>query len=313
MRSGREWAALAVGLLALAGCDSLEPEVTGALEAAALERHLDVLADDSLYGRGAGSVYERRAAEYIRDEFVRYGLEPGAGDYFQEFSFGAGLQSQNVLGVLPGAGTLGSEWVIVGAHYDHLGWEQVTPDSIEVYNGADDNASGTALLLELARYLGHYYTLGEGAGHDRRSIMFHAYGAEEEGLLGSVHFCNNPTVIFENLAAMVDLDMVGRLRDDILVVNGAAAVPAWEAVLEGANTSELVLGFSDARLFGSDHVCFHRSDRPAIMLYTRSHSEYHTPADDVWLINLNGMLRVGELALGVLQHVATDREWPATP
>jgi hypothetical protein len=308
MRSGREWAALLLGVALLSGCDSVEPVVTDPLDAEALERHLEFLADDSLYGRGAASIYERRAAEYVRDEFASYGLDPGAGDYFQEFSFGGG-QSQNVVGVLPGAGSLGSQWVIVGAHYDHLGWNQVTPDSIEIFNGADDNASGTAMLLELARLLSHYFTDGEGAGRDRRSIMFHAYGAEEEGLVGSIYFCNNPTLTFDNIAAMVDLDMVGRLRGDVLIVNGAAAVPAWEPVLRAANSGSLELAFRDDRLYGSDHVCFHQSGRPAIMLFTGLHGEYHTAADDVWLINMAGMLRIGGLAAGVVQQVATDPDW----
>ena len=313
MRSGREAAALLAGLVLLVGCDSVEPEITASLDGTALERHIAFLADDSLYGRGAGSVYERVAAEYVRDEFVRYGLEPGAGDFLQEFTFHDTLQSQNVLGVLPGAGSLGSEWVIVGAHYDHLGWQRVSPDSIVVYNGADDNASGTALMLELARYLSDYYLRGVGAGRERRSFMFHAYGAEEEGLIGSIYFCNNPTVIMDNLAAMVNLDMVGRLRDNLLIVNGAASVPAWELVLAFANESGLGISFRDERLYGSDHVCFHERGRPAIFLYTGSHDEYHTAADDAWLINIDGMLQVGELALDALHSVATAPGWPGTP
>ncbi len=313
MRSGREGAALIVGLALLAGCDAVEPEITPSLDGAALERHIAFLADDSLYGRGAGSAYEREAAEYIRDEFISYGLEPGAGAYFQDFTFDDTLQSQNVLGVLPGAGSLGHEWVIVGAHYDHLGWQRVSADSIVVYNGADDNASGTALLLELARHLSEYYLHGVGAGQERRSFMFHAYGAEEEGLLGSFYFCNNPTLIMDNLAAMVNLDMVGRLRDNLLIVNGAASVPAWELVLAFANEPALGISFQDERLYGSDHVCFHQRGRPAIFFYTGTHDEYHTASDDPWLINIEGMLRVGELALGALHSVATAPGWPGAP
>ncbi len=313
MRLGREGAALLMGLALLAGCDAVEPELTPSLDGAALERHIAFLADDSLYGRGAGSAYEREAAAYIRDEFVRYGLEPGAGDYFQDFTLHDTLQSQNVLGVLPGAGSLGHEWVIVGAHYDHLGWQRVSADSIIVYNGADDNASGTALLLELARYLSQYYLEGVGAGRERRSFMFHAYGAEEEGLLGSFYFCNNPTVILDNLAAMVNLDMVGRLRNNLVIVNGAASVPAWELVLAFANEPALGISFQDERLYGSDHVCFHQRGRPAIFLYTGTHDEYHTASDDAWLINIEGMVRVGELALGTLHSVATAPGWPGAP
>jgi Zn-dependent M28 family amino/carboxypeptidase len=143
--------------------------------------------------------------------------------------------------------------------------------------------------------------------------MFHAYGAEEEGLLGSFYFCNNPTVIMDNVAAMVNLDMVGRLRDNLLIVNGAASVPGWELVLAFANEPALGISFRDESLYGSDHVCFNQRGRPAIFLYTRTHDEYHTAADDPWLINVEGMLRVGELALGALQSVATASGWPGTP
>ncbi len=301
---------LGLGVAALTGCESVGPEPTEPLSEAALVGHLEFLADDSIYGRSAGSVYERRAAEYIRDEFIEYGLTPGVSGYLQVFTFDDSLESQNVIGMLPGEGALGHEWVIVGAHYDHLGWAQVSPDSIVVFNGADDNASGTALLLELARFMSHYYVQGVGAGRDRRSFMFHAYGAEEAGLLGSIHFCQNPVVLLGQVAAMVDLDMVGRMQNDQVIVNGAASVPAWRTVLDLANTPSLTLLYDDVGLRGSDHVCFHVSGRPAVFLTTGLHPEYHTPWDDVWLIDLDGMLRVGELTLGVLEQVATAEDWP---
>ena len=135
------------------------------------------------------------------------------------------LPSQNVLGVIPGQGSLSGQWVILGAHYDHVGFTQVTPDSIVIYNGADDNASGTSLLLELARYLGHYFTQGVARSLDRRSLMFQAFGAEEVGLRGSRYFVDNPTVSIDSIAAMVNLDMIGRMRANRVTAHGAARWP----------------------------------------------------------------------------------------
>jgi hypothetical protein len=147
-----------------------------AITEAALLGHLNVLAADGLRGRRAGSDYERQAAEYIRGEFMEYGLELGALDYFQSFPITravdgqTGLISQNVLGVLPGQGALATQWVIVGGHYDHLGWQN-DGGSVVVYNGADDNASGTAAVMEVARYLSQYTGLRRRGGRTHRLLL----------------------------------------------------------------------------------------------------------------------------------------------
>ena len=190
-----------LALLPLASCDFLSsPESADRLSESAILSHLNYLASDNMFGRLYGTEYERRAAEYVRDRFIDYGLEPGVPGYFQDFDISvpvmppAGLESQNVLGVIPGHGDLADEWVVVGAHYDHLGWIQVGDDSVEVLNGADDNASGTSLMLEIARFMREYAASGGTGDAGRRSIMFQAYGAEELGMVGSYHFCENPTV-----------------------------------------------------------------------------------------------------------------------
>lgn len=274
--------------------------------------HLDFLAADSLLGRRAGSRDERRAAEYIRDRFVEYGLEPGAPGYLQGFGISApvdgraGLESQNVIGILPGRGATASEWVIVGAHYDHLGVQR--SDSSVVFNGADDNGSGTALLLEIARRLSEGYADGLEAGANRRSLMFQAYGAEEVGLVGSTYFCSWPTVPMEDITAMVNLDMVGRLRGDQLEVIGTSSSDEWTGVLRDANTGSLSFRFSDEVLNRSDQYCFYQRRKPVLFLHTGLHAEYHTPADDVRLINESGMVKIGALALRVLDDLVSRSE-----
>ncbi len=284
------------------GCDSVSPEVGEPPTDSMLLSHLEFLASDSLFGRRAGSAYELKAAEYIQREFARYGLEPGAPAYFQsfEFDFGNVLTSQNVLGVLPGRGHLAGQWAILGAHYDHLGFEQVTGDSIVVYNGADDNASGTALMLEVARYLSDYFTHSEEAERNRRSIMFLAFGAEELGLVGSWHFVQNPTIPLDSLVAMVNLDMVGRLQAGALNVLGGQTAGVWQTIVGDANDENVPIRYDRGPLDRNDQYPFSLSGTPVIAFFTGLHKDYHQPTDDVWFIDLNGMVTIGELTIGLL-------------
>ena len=308
--------------LVTVGCDSSpsapdvddnQPIDSVRLSSSVLLDHLNFLAADSLYGRRAGSVHERRSAEYIRDFFIEFGLEPGAPDYFQEFTIPVavdgrtGLVSQNVLGVLRGKGLLAGQWVILGAHYDHLGYESGS-DPVIVYNGADDNASGTALMLEIARYLSEHFSDDTGGAADRRSVMFQAYGAEEVGLVGSFHFCGQPTLAMDSVVAMVNLDMVGRLRDDALGLIGLSSSPEWNSAVSEANTESLSLYVVEGLLNRSDQYCFFQRQRPVLFLHTGLHPEYHTPFDDVALINEDGMVRVGKLAINVMRNLVARSE-----
>ena len=220
------------------------------------------------------------------------------------------LASQNVLGAIPGQRSLSGQWVILGAHYDHVGFTQVTPDSIVIYNGADDNASGTALLLEVARYLSHYFTQGVARSLDRRSLMFQAYGAEEGGLRGSRYFVNNPTVSMESITAMVNLDMVGRMRANCVTAHGASSSPLWAALLTELNEDNLDLVFPPTMSGRSDHYPFYEKGKPALFLYTGTHDEYHQPDHDVFLINTDGMVKIGNLAIAVLLDLMVRSDPP---
>jgi len=310
-------------MVVLWGCDLVSgPESTDPLSESALLDHLEFLADDSLYGRGSTTQYEYEAAEYIRDEFVEYGLDPGVAGYLQAFSVDAleanagsdapllQASSQNVLGVIQGAGDLAGQWVVLGAHYDHLGFERISEDSIVIYNGADDNASGTSLLLELARFMSHYYLHGAGEDDHRRSIMFQAFGAEELGLLGSRHFMNHPTVPRDSIVAMVNLDMVGRLTNDVLIVGGSGSSSAWIGLLHSVNDQDLVFIYDDSGLHRSDQYPFLLADIPVLYFGTGRHADYHQPTDDVWSLDTAGMVRIGNMVLDALANLA---EWPEGP
>ena len=314
--------AVAVLAVAALACESgAAPERVDAVTAEGLMAHVDYLADDSMYGRPAGWLDELRAADYVRGRFVAAGLEAGAADYLQTFWIGETpppstadpgddparperLWSQNVLGVLEGSGALRDEWIVVGAHYDHLGWYVGPDSSVQVYNGADDNASGTAAVIELSRYLAQLYGTGA-VGPSRRSILFMGFGAEEIGLVGSDYYCAHPTVPLARVAAMVNFDMVGRLRDRFLTVGGTPSASWWVGRLEAANDDGLTL-YTDNKYVGrSDHTCFYQAGRPAIHLFTGMHPEYHTPLDDPALINQEGLLQVAELAARLLVDLAT--------
>jgi hypothetical protein len=303
-------------LAASYGCDSVGPTTTdrpiGPPSDTVLLKHLEFFADDSLYGRRGGSTHELQAAQYIRDEFERYGLEPGAPFYFQpfEFDFGTVLMSQNVLGVLPGRGNLAGQWVILGAHYDHLGFDQVSADSIVVFNGADDNASGTALMLEVARYLSDYFTNGEQRNRDHRSIMFQAYGAEELGLIGSWYFVEHPTIPMDSLIAMVNLDMVGRLHANPLNVLGAQTASVWQVLVADANDAGMAIHYDSGPPGRSDHYPFSVLGKPVLAFFTGLHDDYHTPTDDVWLLDLDGMISIGDLTIDVITELVLRSDRP---
>lgn len=317
-------------LLAVVACgDASVPVTIEPISTGALMEHISYLADDSLYGRAAGWEDEFTAAKYVRDRFVDAGLASGADEYMQEFWIGeqpahavtpdgpaaahdqsndgirpARLWSQNVIGIVPGQGALADDWVLVGAHYDHVGWSFASDSSLLVYNGADDNASGTAVLLEVARYLSTLYRAGSDGG-DRRSLMFVAFGAEEIGLEGSRWYCANPTVPLDRVAAMINLDMVGRLRDRYLTVGAATSAEWWSERLAAANHDGLTLNIDNKYVGGSDHYCFVVAGRPAVHLFTGLHAEYHTPLDDPPLLNQQGLLQVAELTVRLVRDLAT--------
>ncbi|MEE9279717.1 MAG: M28 family peptidase [Myxococcota bacterium] len=215
----------------------------------------------------------------------------------------------NVLGVLPGRGRLAREAVVVGAHYDHLGMRgagSLRPRSGAVHNGADDNASGVAAMVcgvgGLAREL---WTRADA----RRTLVVVAFTAEEVGLAGSSHYVRHPARPVEDTVAMVNLDMVGRLRDDKLWGLGTDSAPEWVALLERLATEaglELVPGGDG---YGpSDQLPFYERGVPVVHLFTGGHSEYHTPDDDADTVNVKGGARVSAYLQSVLGDLLARAE-----
>jgi membrane-associated protease RseP (regulator of RpoE activity) len=212
------------------------------------------------------------------------------------------LPSENVFAVLPGRDpSLRSEYVVVGAHFDHLGTSTegaLDPDARgAVRRGADDNASGTAAVLELARLLAVSPT--------RRSIIFANFTGEEEGLLGSAYFADHMPVPIDSVDAMLNFDMVGRMKNDRLIVYGVATATELPALLDSANrVSPLrVAGQGDG--FGpSDHSSFYAKNIPVLHFFTDLHDDYHRASDTPEKINAAGEARVVAFAERVLRNIA---------
>jgi hypothetical protein len=215
----------------------------------------------------------------------------------------------NVVGILPGSDpTLANETVVVGAHLDHLGrgeYGSLAPDRRgEIHNGADDNASGTAGLLALAR------ALAAGAP-TRRSVALVAFTAEEVGLTGSAHFVADPGVPVADIAAMVNLDMIGRLGDAPVTVFGAESGGGFESLVRAESRGlGLELSFAEGAFAPSDQTSFHAQGVPVLFFFSGTHPEYHTPDDDPERVDAEGIASIASLVERVVRRLADAQERP---
>ncbi|MFN1834930.1 M28 family peptidase [Balneola sp. MJW-20] len=290
-------------LISVAACSgSKESEITTSsdIRAEDLQEHIGFLASDSLNGREAGSADEAIAANYIADLFRDYGLEPAGDDetYFQEFTINTSLLnnphatnadsgekriSRNVMGLLQGTGE-SEEYIIIGAHYDHLGYGEFGSlyrgPGPRIHNGADDNASGTAGVLELAEYFSE--------NRPAMDILFQAYSGEEMGLLGSAYYAENPTLDNDKALAMINMDMIGRMTENRLMIFGIGTSEDWEDIVLTANRDSLDLDLVQDGTGSSDHTSFYYQDIPVLHYFTDTHTDYHRPSDDAEYINYEG-------------------------
>jgi membrane-associated protease RseP (regulator of RpoE activity) len=278
------------------------------------------LSDDRLAGRMTGTPGADSAAAYLARRFAQVGLQPAAGGWFQTFTVAktapvaqqihiGGLRGNNVIGVLPGRDpVLRNEAIIVGAHYDHLGlggFGSLDPDSTgRVHNGADDNASGTAMLIQIAARLA--------VAPPARTVVFIGFSGEELGLLGSSYYVKQPVYPLSTTRAMINLDMVGRLRQSRLIVYGSQTAKEFPALLDSLNW---YAGFDLKRQgdgYGpSDQSSFYAAGLPVLHLFTDLHEDYHRSTDDWEKINLDGFKRVSDFAAGLVTALA-NRPRPLT-
>lgn len=216
-------------------------------------------------------------------------------------------QVRNVLAAIPGSGDLIDDVVVVGAHYDHLGYGgsgSMRPGERAIHNGADDNASGTAAMICAMQALA-----GQSAPEHRRTILGIAFTAEEIGLGGSAYYADHPVLPIEDTVAMVNLDMVGRVRDGALQALGADTAPEWRSLLALLATPyEFDLAMGGDGYGASDHTSFYEKQIPVIHLFSGTHTEYHTPDDDASTINLEGGALVTAFLGDVLGELSTRAE-----
>ncbi len=219
-----------------------------------------------------------------------------------------GTPVQNVIGMLPGAGPLAEEYVVVGAHYDHVGMGgrgSLAPGTIAVHNGADDNGSGTVTMLEVARQLSSL------TGGNRRTILFMAFTAEESGLLGSQHYVRNPRWALDKTVAMINLDMVGRLSQDELFVYGTGTASEFPAQIDRLSNRYNLRSVKIPQGRGaSDHASFYNANIPVYHLFTGLHNDYHRPSDDVEKVNPEGMARIGQFVADIAREIAENPQRP---
>ena len=296
----------ATPLLALLLCAPALADVPGAeaIQADRLRADVEHLASDALEGRGSGSEGGRKAGDWLAAQLGELGVA-GLGDqgsYFQRFQVGE-LTMRNVIAAIPGSDP--SEAVVIGAHYDHLGTGHQAGSLAmgsrgRIHNGADDNASGTAAVLAIARAF-------QASGvQPRRTVIFAWFDAEERGLLGSKHFVEHMPVD-ARVVLMINLDMVGRLRGKPLTIHGSNTGDTLRGWLEAANASVgLELDLRETMHSNSDHAPFYGRKVPVLVPFTGLHGDYHRPSDDSPDVDAEGIERVARLCYGVASRAAAD-------
>ena len=280
-------------------------------------RDVTWLASDTLKGRGAASAELERAAGYIADVFRQAGLQPGSDEqtFFQVWQEKYGPQEQtatlkNVVGIIPGTNPkYEGQSVVIGAHYDHLGtgWPDVhSGDEGKIHPGADDNASGVAVLLELARILGKNM-------QPERTVVFVAFSGEEAGLLGSKYYVKSTQRFpVSRCIGMLNLDTVGRLGTRKITIFGTGSASEWVHIFRGAGFVTGIQVESVADDFGSsDQKSFLDAQVPAVQFFSGVHLDYHRPGDTADKIDAAGMVKVAAIVREAVEYLA-GREQPMT-
>lgn len=281
-----------------------------------LKAHVDWLADYERYGRCVGSQQLDQCADYIAAAFAELGLEPGGdnGTWFQEFIVESGpdrepVKAKNVVGVLRGSR---EDWkeqsIVLGAHYDHLGrgWPESRREELgHVHPGADDNASGVAVMIELARRM-------VAGGGGSRNLVVVAFSAEECGLLGSKHYVSAPTFPIEGIRGMINMDTVGRLGDGSISILAASTADEWQHIFRGAG---FVTGIPNkivpAMFESSDQWSFIEKGVPAVQIFTGANEDYHRVSDTADKISGADLVKVATFVREGVAYML-EREEPLT-
>ncbi len=306
-------------LVVLSSCKN-EPQVAENK----IKEDVAFLADDKLEGRQTGTQGEILASEYLVKRFQAIGLKPrGTKDYLQSFSFkpktdphsevqfttnaDSTITGHNVIGFIDNNA---KTTIVIGAHYDHLGFggegSLYRGDDKAVHNGADDNASGVAVLLNLASRLNIRNSQAE--IKDKNNYLFMAFSGEEMGLLGSNYFSKNPTIASESINYMINMDMVGRMNaDSTLAVYGTGTSPMFKQTLK-SNNDKFKLVENESGVGPSDHTSFYLIDIPVLHFFTGQHEDYHKPGDDSEKLNYEGMNLISDYIFNIISDLDDNGE-----
>ena len=285
-------------------------QIAVAQTAGNLKQHISYLASDTLHGRATGTPDEERAANYIIETFKKAGIPNadgkfGAEKYIQHFSYDPIVDSvkthvsgNNVVAFIDNHA---ANTIVIGAHYDHLGMGDpkhstyVGPPA--VHHGADDNASGVAAMLDLARLI-------KASEYKSNNYVFIAFSGEELGLYGSKWFVQHPTVALDKIDYMINLDMVGRVDSNThtLTVNGIGTSPTFKEVLDKIKTP-LHIKTTESGLGPSDHTSFYLQNVPVVFLFSGQHKDYHKPSDTEDKINYAGMVDVVNYTMSLIAEL----------
>ena len=284
-----------------------------------IKEDVSFLADDKLEGRQTGTPGEKAAATYIADRFKEIGLEPkGTNGYFQEFSFkpktgphqevkytmvnaDSSITGTNVIGYIDNKA---ARTIVIGAHYDHLGYggegSLYRGEEKAIHNGADDNASGVAVMLNLAGKLKN--------SNKGNNYLFMSFSGEEIGLLGSNYFVKNSTINVDSINYMLNMDMVGRLKkDSTLAVYGVGTTPIFKQVINASNNKFKIIE-NESGVGPSDHTSFYLSDVPVLHFFTGQHEDYHKPSDDSDKLNYEGMEAISNYIFDIIKDLDDNGE-----
>ncbi len=283
---------------------------------------VSILANDSLNGRKTGSDGEKKAAQYIAKRFAELGLKPkGTDGFFQKFTFKAsknphqeaeftsekGDSTETAENVIAYLDNKAENTIVIGAHYDHLGMGgegSLYREGDAIHNGADDNASGVAMIIHLAD------SLQKIDSPRNNNYLFIAFSGEEEGLLGSNYFVKNPTIDTKKVTYMINMDMVGRLNaEKTLAVYGVGTSPILKQAVN-ANADELKISENESGVGPSDHTSFYLADIPVLHFFTGQHEDYHKPTDDTEKVNFQGMELVSNYIYSIIKDLDSQPKLP---
>ena len=289
-----------------------------------IEEDVAFLADDKLEGRQTGTQGEAKASEYLISRFKEIGLQSkGTKDFLQPFSFKPKTDphkevefTKNADSTITGNNVIGyidnnaETTIVIGAHYDHLGYggegSLYREKEKAIHNGADDNASGVAVLLNLADRLNVKNSKAE--IKDNNNYLFMAFSGEEMGLLGSNYFSKNPTIDAQSINYMINMDMVGRMKaDSTLAVYGVGTSPMFKQTLK-ANNEKFKLIENESGVGPSDHTSFYLIDVPVLHFFTGQHEDYHKPSDDSGKLNYEGMNLISDYIFDIIRDLDDNGE-----